>query len=135
MNLPTHLTEADLAQPGMALGIVLLAHGSRDPLWKQPIEAVAAQMKRVSPSIAVRCAYLEATAPDLASSVTELAGLGVRAIRVVPLFLGMGKHTREDLPRLLASVRADNPQIAFDLRPALGEEQQVIELIANIAVS
>jgi sirohydrochlorin cobaltochelatase len=47
----------------------------------------------------------------------------------------MGKHTREDLPRLLESVRASHPQIAFELRPALGEEQRVIELIADIAVS
>jgi hypothetical protein len=36
---------------------------------------------------------------------------------------------------LLASVRASHPQIAFDLRPALGEEPRVIELIAKIAVS
>ena len=26
-------------------GIILLAHGSRDPLWKQPIEAVAAHIR------------------------------------------------------------------------------------------
>ena len=124
-----------MSLPANQRGIILLAHGSRDPLWKAPIVAVAAHIEKLAPLIAVRCAYLEVMAPDLAGSVAELASLGVLAIRVIPLFLGMGKHTREDLPRLLASVRADNPQIAFDLRPALGEEQQVIELIANIAVS
>ena len=124
-----------MSLPANQRGIILLAHGSRDPLWKAPIAAVAAHIEKLAPLIAVRCAYLEVMAPDLAISVAELASLGVLAIRVIPLFLGMGKHTREDLPRLLASVRASHPQIAFDLRPALGEEPRVIELIAKIAVS
>ena len=124
-----------MSLPANQRGIILLAHGSRDPLWKAPIAAVAAHIEKLAPLIAVRCAYLEVMAPDLAGSVAELASLGVLAIRVIPLFLGMGKHTREDLPRLLASVRASHPQIAFDLRPALGEEPRVIELIAKIAVS
>jgi sirohydrochlorin cobaltochelatase len=116
-------------------GTILLAHGSRDPLWKKPIEAVANQIRRIAPTAAVRCAYLEATPPDLASSAAELAGLGIVEISVVPLFMGVGKHAREDLPILLATLRASHPQIVFDLRPSLGEEPQIIELIARIAIS
>ena len=116
-------------------GIILLAHGSRDPLWKQPIEAVAAHIRSTAPQTPVRCAYLEATTPDLASSATELVDLGVRAISVMPLFLGIGKHAREDLPLLLAALREHHPQIEFNLKPALGEEAQIIELIARIAIS
>ena len=82
--------------PANQRGIILLAHGSRDPLWKAPIEAIAAHIEKTAPSVAIRCAYLEVMAPDLAISVAELASLGVLAIRVIPLFLGMGKHTRED---------------------------------------
>ena len=130
MNLPLETPDTPAAR-----GTILLAHGSRDPLWKLPIEAVASHIVRMAPSVAVRCAYLEASSPDLASSAAELAGLGIVAITVVPLFLGMGKHAREDLPLLIAALRANHPQIAFDLRPALGEEPQVIELIARLAVS
>jgi sirohydrochlorin cobaltochelatase len=116
-------------------GIILLAHGSRDPLWKKPIEAVASQIGQIAPTTAVRCAYLEATTPDLASSAAELADLGIVEISVVPLFMGVGKHAREDLPVLMAALRAKHPQIAFNLRPSLGEEPQIIELIARIAIS
>ena len=45
--------------------IVLFAHGSRDPLWHKPIQAVAARINERSPSTVVRCAYLELTEPDL----------------------------------------------------------------------
>jgi sirohydrochlorin cobaltochelatase len=116
-------------------GTILLAHGSRDPQWKKPIEAVASQIRQIAPTVAVRCAYLEATTPDLASSAAELAGMGIVEISVVPLFMGIGKHAREDLPVLLATLRANHPKITFDLRPSLGEEPRIIELIARIAVS
>ena len=39
--------------------IILFAHGSRDVLWRRPIEAVANEMKQLSPDTQVACAYLE----------------------------------------------------------------------------
>ncbi len=116
-------------------GIILLAHGSRDPLWRQPVEAVARHIGLLCPDLDVRCAYLELSAPDLDASVAELLLLGVSSITVVPLFLGIGKHAREDMPRLMAKLRVSHPQILFILRPSIGEEAQVIELIARIAIS
>jgi len=64
-----------------------------------------------------------------------LLPLGVSSITVVPLFLGIGKHAREDMPRLMAKLRVSHPQILFILRPSIGEEAQVLELIARIAIS
>lgn len=118
-----------------ARGLILLAHGSRDPLWRKPIEAVASQIRDLAPAVHVRCAYLELTDPDLPSSVDELAALSVTSITVMPLFLGVGRHAREDLPRLLAALQSSHPHITFDLKPAIGEDAQVIELMARIALS
>lgn len=118
-----------------ARGTILFGHGSRDPLWRKPIEAVASQIQELAPAVHVRCAYLELTLPDLPSSAAELATLGVTSITVVPMFLGVGRHARDDLPLLMAAVQASHPQIAFDLRPAIGEEAQMIELMARIAIS
>ena len=115
-------------------GIVLLAHGSRDPRWREPIEAVAARTRALSPEVRVRCAYLELAEPDLRGAVAALAGEGASAIRVVPLFLGMGKHAREDIPRQLDALRAEWPALAFTLGPTVGESPQVIDLLARIAV-
>ena len=112
---------------------ILFAHGSRDPLWRQPIEAVANQIRQLAPGAQVRCAYLEITAPDLSTSAAELASLGATSITVLPLFLGVGKHAREDTPLLMAALRARHPRIVFDLRPSIGEELQVIELLARLA--
>ena len=37
-------------------GIILLAHGSRDPLWRVPIEAVAERIRASAPGTPVLCA-------------------------------------------------------------------------------
>ena len=124
-----------MTQTSAKRGTILLAHGSRDPLWRQPIEAVARHIGLISPEIEVRCAYLEITVPDLATSVIDLLPLGVSSITVVPLFLGIGKHAREDLPRLITQLRTSHPKITFVLKPTIGEEAQVLELIARIAIS
>lgn len=124
-----------LMQPDPARGTILLAHGSRDPLWRKPIEAVAEQMRALAPAVHVRCAYLELSAPDLPASAEQLVTLGVTAITVVPVFFGVGKHARDDLPLLMSALQAAHPAVTFDLKPAIGEQAQVIELIARIALS
>ena len=116
-------------------GTILFAHGSRDPLWRKPIEAVAKQMQDLAPGVQVRCAYLELTEPDLPTSAAELVTLGVTSITVVPMFLGVGRHAREDLPVLMAGLQASHPSVAFVLRPAIGEETQMIALMARIALT
>ena len=119
----------------VAHATILLAHGSRDPLWQGPVEAVARQIRTTAPAVHVRCAYLELTLPDLPTCTAELATLGVTSITVVPLLLGVGKHAGADLSRQMTGLRATHPQIRFTLRPAIGEEPQMVELMARIALS
>lgn len=125
----------NVPHPAARRAIILLAHGSRDPLWRRPVEAVAKRMGELAPTLHVRCAYLESCAPDLPSCAAELADLGVNSITVAPLFFGLGKHLREDLPRLLSALQSDHPGIAFDLRKSIGEEAGLIDLLAQLAVS
>jgi sirohydrochlorin cobaltochelatase len=113
--------------------IVLFAHGSRDPLWHKPMEAVAQQIAQSHPNALVRCAYLELSTPDLATVCHGLADQGCRDIAVLPLFLGVGKHAREDLPLLIAGLRQQYPAVRFDLKPAVGEDPRLIQLLAGIA--
>lgn len=114
---------------------ILFAHGSRDPLWRLPIEAVATQMRASNPLCEVRCAYLELTEPDLASSAAELVALGMTTLTVVPLFLGVGRHAREDLPVLMMDLKQRFPHVSFELRPAVGEDPRVIALLADVALN
>ena len=114
--------------------IILFVHGSRDALWRRPIEAVANEMKQLSPDTQVACAYLELTEPDLPTTVAGLVQTGVNAIRIVPMFLGVGRHAREDLPLLLQDLIIQHPGVTFELRNAIGEEPEMTRAMAAIAL-
>ncbi|PZQ66443.1 MAG: cobalamin biosynthesis protein CbiX [Variovorax paradoxus] len=118
----------------MKQGIVLFAHGSRDPRWREPIEAVARAVEARAPGTAVRCAYLELAEPEFPTAVCDLVGAGVQSVRVVPMFLGMGKHAREDLPKLVAAARLDHPGLHIEVAGAVGEAPEVITLLAELAL-
>jgi len=115
-------------------GIVLFAHGSRDPLWHKPMEAVAACIRQTSPQVQVVCAYLELSTPDLANATQTLLTSGVQTVTIVPMFLGVGRHAREDLPLLVEQLRQLHPQVVFKLKAAVGEDTRLVELLAQIAL-
>ncbi len=117
-----------------AKAIVLFAHGSRDPLWHKPMEAVAAHLASLSPQTLVACAYLELSQPDLPTAVATLLDQGAQTISVLPLFLGVGKHAREDLPRLMADLQTEHPDVQFKLNPSIGEDARLVHLIAEMAL-
>lgn len=116
-------------------GLILFAHGSRDPQWRAPMEAVATRAAALQPQARVRCAYLELTEPDLPSCAATMVAEGVDTITIVPMFLGVGRHAREDLPQLLGELRMRHPQVRFELRPSIGEDARVVDMLARIALS
>ena len=118
----------------MDQAIVLFGHGSRDPLWRLPMETVATRLRTLRPGMPVRCAYLELEQPDLGTAARELIAGGAKRLTVVPMFLGTGRHAREDLPQLVRALEADHPGVAFVLQKPVGEDGRLLELIAHIAL-
>lgn len=110
---------------------ILFAHGSRDPQWKAPIEAVAARLAALAPQEPVVCAYLELTAPDLPTCVGRLLQQGHTELEIVPMFFGVGRHLREDLPGIVEQLRKDHRDAKITLQPAIGEDPEVIDLLAR----
>jgi sirohydrochlorin cobaltochelatase len=115
--------------------IILFGHGSRDALWHLPIQAVAERIRTASPKTTVSCAYLELTEPSLGDAAATLIRTGVSDITILPMFLGVGRHAREDLPALIAELKQNHPKTAFKVQPAVGENPAVLDLLAQIALS
>jgi sirohydrochlorin cobaltochelatase len=114
--------------------IILFAHGSRDPLWHLPMQAVQARVAHLQPQTPVTCAYLELSQPDLPQAVAGLLAQGATHIRVVPMFLGVGKHVRHDLPLMMTELEDKHPEIQFECRPAVGEHPDLLDLLARISL-
>jgi len=115
-------------------GLLLFAHGARDPQWARPFQAVA---ERCRPACGgrVALAFLEFMTPDLLAAGHALVAAGCTRVDVVPLFLGAGGHVRKDIPGLLVRLQAAHPGVRFTLRPAIGEAGPVIAAMAAVALA
>lgn len=111
--------------------LILFAHGSRDPNWAHPFQQLAIEMGERLPGERIVLAFLDMMAPSLPDCAAALYGEGVRSLRVVPVFLGSGGHLKDDLPRLIAEIRARFTDLAIGAEPPIGEQPEVIAAIAR----
>ncbi len=116
-------------------GLLLFAHGARDPAWALPFQAVAQRCREQRPGQAVRLAFLEFMPPNLVEAGAELAAQGCQVVDVVPLFLGAGGHVRKDIPVLMAQLAALHPDVRWRLQATVGESPALVEAMARIALS
>jgi sirohydrochlorin cobaltochelatase len=115
--------------------IVLLAHGSPDPDWIRPLQAVRDRARELAPHRTIELAFMDYIAPSLGDIVTSLSATHAR-IDVVAAFLSPGgNHLKRDIPALVARVAAEHPDLELHLVPgALGEDPDVIEALARAAI-
>ena len=118
-------------------GILLFAHGARDPAWAQPVEATerALRARAHAQGADVALAFLEFMSPTLLEAGAQLAAQGCTQVTVVPLFLGAGGHVRKDLPRLMAEMAEQHPQVQWRLSAAVGETDILIQALSEAAWS
>jgi len=111
--------------------IILFAHGARDAHWARPFQQLVTELGELLPGERIVLAFLELMQPSLQACAASLYGEGVRALRVVPVFLGMGGHLKDDLPKLLAQIRATYKDLDITIEPPIGEQPAVIAAIAK----
>ena len=116
-------------------GLILFAHGARDPAWARPFEAVAAETLRARPTLVLRLAFLEFMHPDLAQAGRQLAAQGCTRVQVLPLFLGTGGHLHKDLPPMIEQLRREHPDVVWAVLPAAGEHAAVVQAMAGVALA
>jgi len=116
-------------------GLLLFAHGARDPAWARPFEAVVQRLRFARPGVPLTLAYLEFMSPDIGSAAASLVNEGCTRIHVLPLFLGTGGHVRRDVPLLLERLRQQHGAVDFQLHPPLGEHDAVLQAMCDACLS
>ena len=114
--------------------IILFAHGSSSPTWREPFDAIAQRVRILAPDARVELAFLEIMSPNVHEVVRQYAEQGIHHIRIVPLFFGVGKHVAEDLQGLVEAVRNEFVEIQIEIAPAVGQSEMVREAMARFAV-
>lgn len=118
---------------GISHGLILYAHGSRNPAWRKPFDRVVRDLKQRGFNHTV-LAFGEFMSPSVAEAAQTLAAKGVTQATIVPMFLGGGLHVRSDLPRLAAEARAASG-LKLRVAHAICEDAAVLAAIADYCVA
>lgn len=117
-------------------GLLLFAHGARDPAWARPFEIVTERLRAARPGTPLAMAYLEFMSPDMEQAAAQLAAAGCTRVHVMPLFLGTGGHVRRDVPLLLDRLREQHGDaIDWQLHAPLGEQDAVLQAISQACLT
>lgn len=118
--------------PSTPPALLLFAHGSRDPAWRVPLDAVRERVAAAHPG-PCELAFLEFMQPTLDAALDALAHAGQQRVRVLPLFWASGKHVRADLQAALAAFAQRHPAVQVEVAASLGESPAMQEAIAHWA--
>ncbi|WP_227370319.1 sirohydrochlorin chelatase [Halomonas sp. M20] len=111
--------------------LILLAHGSRDPRWRAPFDALADSLSsRLEAPL--RLAYMELCDPSLEQVAAELAEAGYPRADVLPLFFAAGRHLREDVPRQIEALHAKHETLTIELLAPVGEHPAFVDALTSI---
>jgi sirohydrochlorin cobaltochelatase len=119
----------------MTRGLLLFGHGARDSRWAEPFDAIAERVRAQAPGVPVQLGFLEFMTPTIVDAGHRLVAAGCTQVDVVPLFLGAGGHVRRDIPLLLAELEAAHAGVQFELHPAIGEIDSVVDAMAAAATT
>ena len=112
---------------------ILLAHGSRDPLWMEPLKKILEKVRLNNPTVLWELAFLESCAPNLEESFKALVAKNssIFSVKIIPVFMAAGTHLRQDLPRLVKPLKELYPHLKIEIGSVLGEEEKIQEALAH----
>jgi len=113
--------------------LILLAHGSPDPRWREPFARLAETLRKELGNDRVALAYLEFAAPTLYETAGAAARAGCGRLRILPLFMAGGGHVDRDIPVQVEQLGWEFPEVEVDILPPVGEHPDVVAAISRIA--
>jgi len=109
--------------------VVLVDHGSRLQEASETLDAIARLLQERMPSRLVLIAHMELATPNLNDAIEVCAARGVKKIIVVPYFLTAGRHTRDDIPRLVREAAFAHPSLRLELCAPLGVHPRLVDVL------
>jgi sirohydrochlorin ferrochelatase len=114
--------------------LLIVDHGSRRAAANALLEEVATLVREAMPEQGVRVAiaHMELAAPSIDEAFAILKAQGVEEVRVMPYFLGPGRHVTEDIPALVEEA-ATAHGLDAEVTPHLGVHPLLAQLVLERA--
>jgi len=113
-------------------GVLVIAHGSRASETEAALDAVLSMVgEKLSEEVVVECAFMEFSDRTVEKGISALATKGVTEIKVVPYFLFMGIHLKEDIPEIVTKCAANFPDIKITMGEHLGVDERLADILVD----
>jgi sirohydrochlorin ferrochelatase len=115
-------------------GILIVDHGSRLSEANDMIVSMANLIQTMAgPDVVVRHAHMELADPDIARGFANCVEAGATDVTVFPYMLSPGRHSTADIPRMVADVARNYPDVTFRVTAAFGIDEKLAEIVLDRA--
>ena len=115
----------------MKTAILLMAHGSRIPEANDAVHAIAGMVKEMAGYDIVEVSFREQHLPTIQQGIDACVARGAERILLIPYFLFVGAHVREDLPEEMAEAKKRHPNVMFAMGKHLGAHRKLAEIVVE----
>jgi len=109
--------------------LLLIDHGSTRDDANDLLPKVARMVREMSDFEIVCYAHMELAEPTIQQGFDTCVAAGATEVIVQPYFLGPGRHSVSDIPRMVAEAAAKYAGVSYRLTEPLGLDPKMGELI------
>ena len=124
-----NMTNSRRSTPIRRQSLLLVDHGSVKAEANELLEQVAQMLRSISTFEIVHYAHMDLAEPSIQMGFDACVAEGAEEVIVHPYFLSPGRHSKEDIPRLVAEAQQKHPQVAYRVTQPLGLDRIIGELI------
>jgi sirohydrochlorin ferrochelatase len=109
--------------------LLLIDHGSTRDDANELLPKVARMVREMSDFEIVCYAHMELAEPTIQQGFDACVAAGALEVIVHPYFLGPGRHSISDIPRIVAEAAARHSGVSYRITQPLGLDRKMGELI------
>ena len=109
----------------------MIAHGSRAKETERDLETILSMVRLKLPGTIIELAFMDFSERTIEKGIAVLASRGINEIKIVPYFLFMGIHLKEDIPQMVARCAANFPGIKITMGETLGADERLAEILVD----
>lgn len=109
--------------------LLLIDHGSTRDDANELLPKVAQMVKELSDFEIVCYAHMELAEPTIQQGFDACVAAGAVEVIVHPYFLGPGRHSISDIPRLVAHAAERHAGVSYRITEPLGLDEKIGHLI------
>lgn len=118
----------------MSKTLIVLGHGSRRAEANEELIELSRMVAENNSNWQVHYAFVEFAQPSLEEKVRELVALGEKTIVLAPVFLTVGNHLAQGLPKRFKVLEEENPGLKLVMAQHLGADPLIAQLITKRAL-